>query len=243
MSPGPTGAPSALVIHHDANSTAGIVGRRLVARGWTLHHHFVCTEPRSPVADGGLPTLDGHALVVLTGSQWSVYDHDTIGSWIGAELELVRRADALGVGVLGLCFGGQVLAAAHGGTVERAPVGEIGWHAIESSEPRIGGGPWFQWHDDRFHPPADATVLARSASCVQAFRLRRNLALQFHPELDPELLALWLQTDHDDLVAIGVDPPGLLRRTTAELERVTAATHTLVDWFLDDVAATAPASP
>ena len=40
-------------------------------------------------------------------------------------------------------------------------------------------------------PPAACTVLARSRTCVQMLRVGRNVyATQFHPELDPESLAL-----------------------------------------------------
>ncbi len=55
----------------------------------------------------------------MTGSPWSVTDTDSIGSWIGREVEMVRTAHDAGVAVLGLCFGGQVLSTALGGEARR----------------------------------------------------------------------------------------------------------------------------
>lgn len=229
----------ALVLHHDANSTAGIVGRHLESRSWTLTDHVLCNDPRSPVPSRSMPDLDGIDLLVLTGSQWSVYDEESIGSWIHDELDLIRDADARAIAVFGMCFGGQAIASAFGGRTELAPVAEVGWHAVTSDHPEITSGPWFQWHFDRFDPPPGATVLAHSPAAVQAFRLRRNLGVQFHPELDDELLALWVSSDHDELRAAGIDPDALIERTRREVARATRATGRLVDWFLDEVAVAA----
>ena len=226
----------ALVLHHDANSTAGIVGAALVGRGIELVEHFICTELDSPVAAGPLPGLDGIDLVVALGSRWSVYDTDSIGGWIDDELELLRRADAAAVPTLGICFGGQVLAAAHGGAVKPATLPEVGWHAVSTDEPAIGSGPWFQWHFDVFESPPGSATLATSPSGPQAFRLRRNLGLQFHPELDRELLELWMVNDREQIRASGIDPDELLAETDRQVGSARPRTARLVDWFLDEVA-------
>ena len=46
-------------------------------------------------------------------------------SWVGSEMAVLREADAAGVPVLEVCFGGQLLAQAHGGRSTN-PVPEIG---------------------------------------------------------------------------------------------------------------------
>ena len=48
----------------------------------------------------------------------------------------------------------------------------------------VGGGPWFQWHYDRWQVPPGATEIARNPVASQAFVINRSLAVQFHPELD-----------------------------------------------------------
>ena len=41
--------------------------------------------------------------------------------WVKPELELLHTADESGVPVFGICFGGQMLAPAHGGGVQPRP--------------------------------------------------------------------------------------------------------------------------
>jgi len=173
-----------------------------------------------------------------------VYDEDTVGSWIGEEIAVARSAMDLGVPVLGICFGGQMLAAAVGGSVSRAPAPEIGWSMVDTSIPGlIDAGPWFQWHFDRFTVPAGVPVLARSALADQAFRVGRTLGLQFHPELTSAVLECWLDNGGaGQLAASGVDAGALLQQTRS-LESVSALrAHELVRRFVTDVT-TGPVVP
>jgi GMP synthase-like glutamine amidotransferase len=231
-----TGERRALVLHHDANSDAGLVGRALDEHAVQRVEHFVCTELDSPVAAGPFPSLDDVDLVVALGSRWSVYDRESIGGWIDDELELLRAADRRGIAVLGICFGGQALAAAHGGVISLAPTPEVGWYEVESAVDAIAAGPWFQWHFDRFSVPHGAELLARSSASPQVFRLRRNVGLQFHPELDRPLLELWMVNDRADIESAGLDPDRLLEETDRLAPLAWPHTRRLVDWFLDEVA-------
>jgi GMP synthase-like glutamine amidotransferase len=108
---------------------------------------------------------------------------------------------------------------------------------VESDDERVPAGRWFQWHYDRWQLPAGATEIARNPQASQAFVLDRNLAVQFHPELDETILRGWLENGGDeDARKFGVDPDTLLadtRRLTVE-SRVRA--HRLVDAFLARVA-------
>jgi GMP synthase-like glutamine amidotransferase len=237
-----TGQRRALVLHHDANSDAGLVGRALDEHGIERVEHFVCTELDSPIAAGPFPPLVGIDLVVALGSRWSVYDRANIGGWIDDELELLREADRLGIATLGICFGAQALAAAHGGDVTVSPTPEVGWYEVDSSCAAVATAPWFQWHFDRFSVPPGAELLARSPASPQVFRLRRNLGLQFHPELDRALLELWLVNDRADIEAAGLEPDRLLEETDRLAPEAWPHTRRLVAWFLDDVASTPPLS-
>lgn len=228
----------ALFLHHDANSLIGLLGDAIAAAGYATCEHYVCTELDSGVAAGPLPTLDGVDLLVPLGSRWSVYDHANIGTWIDDELELLREADRREIPVLGVCFGGQAIAAAHGGTVTPAATEEIGWIEVQP-EPGIDlpfpTGPWFQWHLDVFDTPPGAQQLAHSPAGPQAFRLRKNLGLQFHPEVDTEVLEEWMITDRDQLRDCGVDPDALLERTALETPKARTRAEALVRAFLTSV--------
>ena len=141
-----------------------------------------------------------------------------MSTWVGDEMQLMRDAAAGGTALLGVCFGGQLLAQTFGGTVSRSQSPEIGWYDVASDRPDIvPGGPWFQWHFDRWTLPPGATEIARTASTSQAFVLGKAMALQFHPEVDADLLKLWLAADRDDdVLTAGLTHDELLTRT-AEL--------------------------
>jgi GMP synthase-like glutamine amidotransferase len=232
-------APRALVICHSAHEGSGRVGERLRERGYELDLFTVVDDPLVPVSHAPFPDATRHDLISVFGAPWSVYDNETIGSWITRELELLRTAHERGVPVLGICFGAQALAAALGGTVARAPRSEVGWHEIDSDVPWIAAGPWFQWHHDRFTLPAGATELARSAVAPQAFSCRRSLGVQFHPEVDLAIVRDWLEgrrREESEFAAAGVDPQVIAAAAPTMVERTRSATDRLVDGFLDLVA-------
>ncbi|MFI6057974.1 type 1 glutamine amidotransferase [Streptomyces sp. NPDC051286] len=230
----------ALVIKHDHVTEPGRVGDRLVERGYELTTVTVVPESRhhAPNVEFDFPDADGWDLIVSLGAPWSVYDDVAIGSWIGGELALLRKAHHLDIPVLGVCFGAQALATALGGSVEASPRPEIGWTEIETEVPDlVPPGPWFQWHYDRCVLPPGAVALARNTVCTQAFRAGRALGVQFHPEVTTAMVRGWVDLGGaEQCVRHGVDPDELLVRSRA-MESV-ARTHArhLVDGFLDRVA-------
>ena len=219
----------ALVVANRGDADPGFVGDRFVELGYALARF----ERETPDA---WPGLDGVDLVLMLGSDWSVY-WDHIAEWVDAETALVLEAHRRGVPVLGICFGAQLLARAHGGTVTRAPAAEIGWFGVDAAEPGLAGdGPWFQWHADRFQTPPTARLLARNTAAEQAFFLGRSLGVQFHPEVNSRIVERWVRGGGDELARHGVDPEVLLARTRAEVGRSGAAAHRLVDWFCEHIA-------
>jgi len=225
---------------HDHVTEPGLVGDRLVERGYDLTTVTVVPENRhhTPDVTFDFPHPGDWDLVVSLGAPWSVYDESAVGSWIGGELALLRKAHELGVPVLGVCFGAQALTTALGGSVEPAPRPEIGWTEIDTHDPSlVGRGPWMQWHFDRCVPPPGAEEVARNAVCVQAFRTGRSLGVQFHPEITPRMLSGWL--DHggaEQALQHGMDPDELLARSREVESTARANTRHLVDGFLDQVA-------
>jgi GMP synthase-like glutamine amidotransferase len=232
----------ALVIVHDPGSEAVLVGDRLEHHGYEQIEVALTTEPGNPVGSAaGLGAPTDYDLIVPMGSTHSLTDPDRIASWIHDELEFLRRADADGVPVFGVCFGGQALAAAHGGRVVRADRPQVGWHHLTPYERvPIPAGRWMQWHYDRFEPPADdpdVEVLAVDDVGIQAFALRRNLGVQFHPEVTRAHVQRWVDMGAgDELRGLGLDPDELLDQCEVILDDVRERTNALVDWFLTDIA-------
>ena len=120
--------------------------------------------------------------------------------WLGTEKALLREAVAGGMPVLGVCLGCQLLADAHGGTVEplaEAEVGIIDFALTEAgrADPLFAGLPaaplTMQWHLNAVTAmPRQAVLLATSEACaVQAYRLApRAYGVQFHMEVDAALV-------------------------------------------------------
>jgi GMP synthase (glutamine-hydrolysing) A subunit len=123
--------------------------------------------------------------IVLSGGPASVYAD-------GAPA-LDERLLELGVPVMGICYGMQLLVHTLGGRVEQADVGEFGRSELHVSEPGVlmEGLPreqtcWMSHRDTVYEPPPGFTALASStASPVAAVQdtARGIYGIQFHPEV------------------------------------------------------------
>jgi GMP synthase-like glutamine amidotransferase len=186
----------ALILQHGPTAPPGLLAEWASGRGLPIdvHHTYL---------DGEAPELDGQAFLCCLGSKHSPLDREV--PVVAETLALVARAVEVGVPVLGLCYGGQVLADVMGATVEAAPVPEFAWHSIDSDAPAlVPQGPWLEWHYQRFTLPPGARELARSAAGVQAFSSGPHLGVQFHPESTIEIVKAWARSDHDRLVQLGI---------------------------------------
>ncbi|MDO9353955.1 MAG: glutamine-hydrolyzing GMP synthase, partial [Solirubrobacteraceae bacterium] len=123
--------------------------------------------------------------IILSGGPASVYAP-------GAP-ELDQRLLELGVPVLGICYGMQLLAHALGGKVEGADVGEYGRSelTVQDSGVLLSGLPevqpvWMSHRDTVYEAPPGFTALASSTSSPVAAledNERRIYGIQYHPEV------------------------------------------------------------
>ncbi len=216
-----------LVLRHHTSDALGLLAPAFATRGFVA-------EVLTTQDEMTLPSVTEVDAVVVLGSTWSVYD-ERIGPWFAAEVAWLQEVLAIGTPVLGVCFGAQTLSVALGGTVERSSRPEYGWHEIVATDVALPTGPWFQYHGDRCLPPDTAAVLGRSETCIQAFRLGSALAVQFHPEVDDQVLRAWLDAGEDqELLDHGIDLPALLDETRAREAAARINAERLVALLLDD---------
>ncbi len=222
----------ALVLGNDGDSDAGFIGARAEHHGYALTT-VVREQPES------WPALDGFDLVISLGSEWSVY-WDHVQPQVQPELSLLRDAADRDLPVFGICFGSQLLAAAHGGTVTKSATPEIGWYEVESTgigQDILARGPWFQWHDDHWTLPPAATLLAKNTNANQAFRIGRSFATQFHPELNEKMLRSWLAGGGAAIMTErGLDVDALLDKTLRTTDDAENRAADLFDRFLTVIA-------
>ena len=119
---------------------------------------------------------------------------------------LIRAVVAARIPYLGICLGGQLLAAALGAEVVSKRWEELGTLPVsltaDGEEDLLFIGiaetfTTFQWHHDSFDIPDGGVLLASSALCRhQAFRVGNSAwGLQFHPEVTEQIIRNWSAWD------------------------------------------------
>jgi GMP synthase (glutamine-hydrolysing) len=218
----PARPPAALVLEHEADAPAGLLGDWAAQRGIALE--IVGTK-------GPLPDPAGRPFVVSLGSEASAYDDDV--PWLAAERAILDRAVAGGIPVLGICFGGQHLARTLGATVGPASRPEVGWLEVETlAADVVAPGRWLQWHRDGFTLPPGAELLARSEICVQAFRHGPHVGVQFHPEVTPAIALGWARDYPDSMARAGTDVEAVRGGGEAHAAGARVRAFALFDAFL-----------
>jgi GMP synthase-like glutamine amidotransferase len=224
-----------LVVQNDQDKPLGEIADALVAAGVRL-------DVRSPESD--LPTTLGYAgLIVLPGLA------DPIDEDVAVERarEAIHAALDLGLPVLGLCLGGQLLAQALGGGVypcqPELGFGEVFASPAAFTDPLLEGVPEqfsvFHAHAFAFEPPADAELLLTNDVCAQAFRKGEAWAFQCHPEISREWvtrLAAGLRGEGEGLPAVTTDFFARNQVSPEQLERGARLAHGAVSRVAQGIA-------
>jgi len=231
----------ALFIEHDHVSLGGPIWRSLEKHGYEIERFLIVPEQSyaTPNVHATFPNFLEYDLVVPMGAPYGAYEDDRIGNWLLPELEKLKAAHNAGIPILGICFGGQLMARALGGSVAKSPTAEVGWFEIQTNDATlIPTGPWFEYHWDRWTTPKGATEIAKTDIANQAFVMGRTLALQFHPEIDPQVLQAWLAMEGGcaEVESAGVDVEQLRKQTEELAPAAEKRAFELIDSFLRRVA-------
>ncbi len=227
-----------LAIVHQRDAGPGVFATAIAERGDELGV-WLPPEGAAPPAD----PLGYDAVLVLGGAVHP--DQGDDHGWLGEERELLKRLLENGTPLLGLCLGGQLVAAAAGATPRRAARPEIGWHRVELSAegaedpllaPLAPGFEAFQWHSYEFPLPPGGVPLAAGEVCLQACRIGAAAwALQFHPEVSAADALTWIDDyrSDEDAVRIDLDPHALRAETEAKIEAFNQLGRDLCHRWLD----------
>lgn len=185
------------IIQNDPEVPPGNIFDNL-AIPYVIHH---------PYRDGAFPVLEEIAALIVLGGAMGA-DDDQRHPFLTDLKNLIRAVVAARIPYLGICLGGQLLAAALGAKVVSNRWEELGTLPVsltaEGEEDLLFCGiaemfTTFQWHHDSFDIPAGGVVLASSAACPhQAFRVGTSAwGLQFHPEVTETIIRDWSAWDRD----------------------------------------------
>ena len=156
------------------------------------------------------------SLVVILGAPESANDDL---AYLRDEQQLIKNSVKDDVPVLGICLGSQLIAKTFGAQVYRGPKIEIGfYHDLKNSNnSKLFSGfknPFsvFHWHGDTFDLPDGAALLASSKDYSnQAFQYKSAVGLQFHLEINEQMINLWLDRTEEKLRQIPYIDPQKIR--------------------------------
>ena len=156
------------------------------------------------------------SLVVILGAPESANDNFP---YLIEEQELIKNSVNDDIPVLGICLGSQLIAKTFGAKIYSGPKKEIGFYndlKISSDSTFFSGfqNPFtvFHWHGDTFDLPQGALRLVSSEHYPnQAFQYKSAIGLQFHLEVNEEMVNLWLDNTEEKLQKISYINPQEIR--------------------------------
>jgi GMP synthase-like glutamine amidotransferase len=196
-----------LVVQNTRTEGSGYLGELLANDGFAIHSVNAKHEK--------LPEKK-YSLLVILGAPESANDDLP---YLQAEQKLIKKTVDDHIPVLGICLGSQLIAKTFGGNVYRGPKKEIGFYhdlKIDTSSKLFSGftNPFtvFHWHADTFDLPEGAVRLAHSENYQnQAFQINSAVGLQFHLEVNAEMVNLWLDKTREKLEQIPYIDPQKIR--------------------------------
>ncbi|NHC33884.1 type 1 glutamine amidotransferase [Scytonema millei] len=185
--------PHILVIRHEECSSLGML--KTAVKQAEIPFRYLDTYAGETLDE----PIENYSHIVVLGGAVSAYEDEEY-PFLRYEFQLIEKAIAQEIPILGICLGSQILAKILGAKVYRGKSGrEAGWCELQltcdgTNDPLLHDFPnrfrVFQSHQDTFDIPADCIHLAKSDIYPnQAFRYRDFVwAIQFHPEIDENVL-------------------------------------------------------
>ncbi|GAA0609470.1 type 1 glutamine amidotransferase [Kutzneria viridogrisea] len=156
-------------------------------------------------AEAELPGLENYQGVVCLGGEMGALD-DAVHPWLASVRQLLSKAVANRVPVLGICLGAQLLAVATGGQVRVGRQGPEAGVMLVAKRDSAAADPLFadlpltpdvlQFHNDEISslPPAAELLASSPRYQNQAFRVGQSgYGVQFHIETTPAVVLEWAQ--------------------------------------------------
>lgn len=225
------------VLQHANFEGPGEIGAWAEHHGHAIRiHHLYRHDP--------LPAPDSFDLLVVMGGEMNIYQ-DRDWPWLKAERGFIKTALENGKPAIGICLGAQFIADALGSRVVQNPEYEVGWfpvaftHEARATFPGLPeAASVLHWHGDTFGLPPGATRVASSPACPeQGFVVQgKCLGLQFHLEVDPDLVKLYVEGQGRWPKGAYVQKPeGILHDAVSHCERNKQFLCAMLDQFCENL--------
>ncbi len=160
--------------------------------------------------------IDDFDAIFILGGPMSANDRF---DYLLKEKQLIVNSLRLGIPVLGICLGSQLIAESCGGNVYPGAKKEIGWNSVDITEEgknslfknipdreiRV-----FQWHGDTFALPENSEVLSYSSLYLQAFKHKTAYGIQFHLEVTHDMIFNWIREYREEISSENIDKQELI---------------------------------
>jgi len=185
-----------LVLNQPDYLDPGYAGEALTRSGrkWTLESRSVFDWQLDERVNG----------VILLGSVESPLD---MGSPLRTkELKLIEQILKRDIPLFAVCYGAQLLAQCLSARVFELDKVGFGFRTVEFLPNSLPAGPQFFWHHFGYECPTEASAIANNGPACDAFIYKKSLAVQFHPEVTPQILDTWMRAGSAEVQDIGADP-------------------------------------
>jgi GMP synthase (glutamine-hydrolysing) len=185
----------AIVYQHFAFPSLGHLGEYLDASDMTYECRIY-----SGIDSEANCEPDHADLLILLGSPASVNDKV---DWVSGARKLVERHLARNKPAYGICFGAQLIASALGGQVTKLDSPRIGFRDLGQAADDSFGGNWLCFHEEHIKPGPDLEPLMIDSGTLYAYRHPNALGLQFHPEMNRQVIEGIITELGDDEILVG----------------------------------------
>jgi GMP synthase (glutamine-hydrolysing) len=230
-----------MVLQHVGHEPLGTLDPLLKAAGFRIRYMNFGRDPHLT------PNIEAYNGLIILGGPMGVYETHQYPH-LKVELQLIEKAIAKNIPVMGICLGAQLIATALGASVRKAPEWELGWSKISltglakedplfshyESQEKI-----FQIHQDTFDIPSTATHLAQSELCAgQAFRYgEKTYGLQFHLEVDQAMIQRWMKRPENKAIVENsrgqFNLEGIFQDTQSHIQRSLQLSHQTFNKFIE----------
>jgi GMP synthase-like glutamine amidotransferase len=200
-----------LAIRHVPQEHLGLLEPILTSKGFEIDYLDIAHGQRLK------KQIENYSLTIVCGGYMGAYEEGSY-PFLSYEFKIIEKTLELGIPLIGVCLGSQMLAKVLGSKVYPGEKGkEIGWMEVyrTGEHPYFKGFPQrikvFQWHGDTFDLPRGAVRVYSSEKYEnQAFVYDRAVGLQFHIEVDKNMVRQWTDIYKQELEREGLNPNELL---------------------------------